>query len=153
MGLSLLVDSIDHPKPPQSTQGSMLGPFHTHDAEEMPNGDVMSHDGMGNPCLVTCRIKDTQGKAIEGVKVESWETDSTGHYDVQYDDRAGPDGRCIVKSDSEGRFWFKAIKPVSYPIPNDGPVGTLLALLHRHSYRPAHIHFMFEKPGYDRLIT
>lgn len=113
----------------------------------------MTRDGQGDPCLVTCTIKDTQGNPIEGVKVDSWETDSTGHYDVQYDDRERADGRCIVKSDHEGRFWFKAIKPVSYPIPNDGPVGKLLAMLHRHTYRPAHIHFMFEKKGYDRLVT
>lgn len=119
----------------------------------MLNGDVMSHDDQGDPCLVTCRIRDVQGRPIEGVKIDSWETDSTGHYDVQHIDRAGPDGRCIVKSDSDGRFWFKAIKPVSYSIPSDGPVGRLLALLQRHSYRPAHIHFMMEKPGYDTLVT
>ena len=131
----------------------MLGPFHTHDAKEIPNGDVMSHDGKGEPLLVIGHVKDAQGNPIEGVQVDSWETDSTGHYDVQYEDRANPDGRCIVKSDSEGRFWFKAIKPVSYSIPNDGPVGRLLALLHRHSYRPAHIHFILEKTGYDHLVT
>lgn len=131
----------------------MLGPFHTHDAKEIQNGDVMFHDGKGEPLLVICRVKDTQGNSIEGVEIDSWETDSTGHYDVQYEDRAGPNGRCIVKSDSEGRFWFKAIKPVSYSIPSDGPVGRLLALLSRHSYRPAHIHFILEKTGYDRLVT
>ena len=131
----------------------MLGPFHTHEAEEMPNGDQMSHDSKGDPCLVTCRITDRQGNPIEGVKVDSWETDSTGRYDVQYNNRAGPDGRCIVKSDSEGRFWFKAIKPVSYPIPDDGPVGRFLAVLQRHAFRPAHIHFILEKPGYDPLVT
>lgn len=147
------MDSIDHPTPPHSTERSMLGPFHTHDAKEIPNGDFMSHDGKGEPLLVKCDVKDAQGKPIEGVTVDSWETDSTGHYDVQYEGRAGPDGRCIVKSDTKGRFWFKAIKPVSYPIPNDGPVGRLLVLLHRHSYRPAHIHFILEKTGYDRLVT
>lgn len=56
-------------------------------------------------------------------------------------------------SDEEGNFWFKAIKPVSYPIPHDGPVGKLLKKLKRHPYRPAHVHFMFEKEGYDHLIT
>lgn len=131
----------------------MLGPFHTHDAKEIPNGDLMSHDGKGEPLLVTCRVKDARGNPIEGVSVDTWETDSTGRYDVQYEDRVGPDGRCIVKTDSEGRFWFKAIKPVSYSIPNDGPVGRLLALLHRHPYRPAHMHFILEKTGYNRLVT
>lgn len=87
------------------------------------------------------------------MKIDIWETDSTGHYDVQHADRSGPDGRCVMLSDSQGEFWFKAIKPVPYPIPHDGPVGKLLKKLHRHPYRPSHMHFMFEKQGYDHLIT
>ncbi len=119
----------------------------------MPNGDSMSHDPEGEPCLVLCTIKDSNGQPIEGVKIDIWETDSSGHYDVQYPDRKGPDGRCVMISDKDGMFWFKAIKPVPYPIPHDGPVGKLLEKLHRHPYRPAHMHFMFEKEGYDHLIT
>ncbi|KAI9710062.1 MAG: hypothetical protein M1812_007526 [Candelaria pacifica] len=153
LGLSLLVDSIDHPKPHRSTEGSVLGPFHSHEAEVMPNGDSISHDPKGEPCLILCSIKDSEGNAIEGVKIDIWETDSSGHYDVQYADRKGPDGRCVMTSDKDGMFWFKAIKPVPYPIPHDGPVGKLLEKLHRHPYRPAHMHFMFEKEGYDHLIT
>lgn len=153
LGLSLLVDSIDHPKPAHSTEGSVLGPFHSHDAELMSNGEAMSHDPNGEPCLVLCTLKDSHGRPIEGVKIDIWETDASGHYDVQYADREGPDGRCVVKSDKDGLFWFKAIKPVPYPIPHDGPVGRLLEKLHRHPYRPSHMHFMFEKSGYDHLIT
>ncbi|KAE8375507.1 Intradiol ring-cleavage dioxygenase [Aspergillus bertholletiae] len=153
LGLSILVDSIDHPKPSGSTEGTVLGPFHTHEAEVMPNGDSMSHDPKGEPLLVVCTLKDTHGNPIPGVKIDIWETDSTGHYDVQYADREGPDGRCIMNSDDSGVFWFKAITPVPYPIPHDGPVGKLLKKLHRHPFRPSHMHFMFEKEGYDHLIT
>lgn len=153
LGLSILVDSIDHPKPKGSTEGTVLGPFHTHDAEEMPAGESMSHDPKGEPLLVVCTLKDMQGRPVEGVKIDIWETDSTGHYDVQYAGRDGPDGRCIMRSDQEGVFWFQAITPVPYPIPHDGPVGRLLKKLHRHPYRPSHMHFMFEKEGYDHLIT
>ena len=113
----------------------------------------MSHDPAGTPCLVLCSVRDPSGRPIPGVKIDIWETDSSGHYDVQHADRDGPDGRCIMVSDEQGKFWFKAIRPVSYPIPHDGPVGQLLKLLHRHPWRPAHMHFMFEKPGYDHLIT
>ncbi len=113
----------------------------------------MSHDSAGTPLLVLCTIKDSHGKPISNVKVDIWETDSSGHYDVQYPDREGPDGRCVLRSDEEGKFWFKAIKPVPYPIPHNGPVGKLLEKLHRHPFRPAHMHFMFEKPGFDHLIT
>ncbi|CAG8973229.1 hypothetical protein HYALB_00006398 [Hymenoscyphus albidus] len=153
LGLSLLVDAIDHPKPPSSTEGSVLGPFHTHDPPTIGNGASMSSDPKGEPCLVVCTVKDVQGNPVEGVKVDIWETDSTGHYDVQYKDLESPDGRCVMRSDREGGFWFKAIVPVPYPIPHDGPVGQLLKLLKRHPWRPAHMHFMFEKPGWDHLIT
>ena len=119
----------------------------------MKHGSVMSHDPNGEPCLVLCSIKDRDGVPIDDVKIDIWETDSSGHYDVQYSDRDGPDGRCVMKSDKDGNFHFKAIKPVPYPIPHDGPVGKLLEKLHRHPYRPSHLHFMFEKPGWDHLIT
>ncbi len=98
-------------------------------------------------------MNDVDGKPLEGVKIDVWETDSSGHYDTQYQDRAAPDGRAVITSNEKGKFWFKAIKPVSYPIPHDGPVGKLLALLGRHPYRPAHMHFMLNRPGYDELIT
>ncbi|KAJ9616512.1 hypothetical protein H2200_000231 [Cladophialophora chaetospira] len=153
LGLSLLVDSIDHPKPPNSTEGTVLGPFHTHEAEVMSHGSLMSQDSNGKPCLVLCNVKDVQGKPIEGVKIDIWETDSSGKYDVQHADREGPDGRCIMESDKDGIFWFKAIVPVPYPIPHDGPVGQLLKKLGRHPMRPSHMHFMFEKEGFDHLIT
>jgi protocatechuate 3,4-dioxygenase beta subunit len=153
LGLSLLVDSIDHPKPPSSTEGTVLGPFHTHDAEDMTHGDEISHDQQGEPLLVLCTVKDTKGNGIKGVKIDIWETDSSGHYDVQLPGRSEPDGRCVMRSDEKGDFWFKAIVPVPYPIPNDGPVGKLLEKLGRHCWRPSHMHFMFEKPEFDHLIT
>lgn len=153
LGLSILVDSIDHPKPKGSTEGTVLGPFHTHDAEEMPAGASMSHDPHGEPLLVVCSLRDLQGAPVHDVKVDIWETDSTGHYDVQYAGRVGPDGRCVMRSDQDGVFWFMAITPVPYPIPHDGPVGRLLEMLRRHPYRPSHMHFMFEKEGFDHLVT
>ncbi|KAK8103162.1 dioxygenase [Apiospora sp. TS-2023a] len=155
LGLSLLVDSINHPKPPKSTEGSVLGPFHTHDAPTMPSGGDMSSDPEGVPLLCICTVKDINGKPIKDVKIDIWETDSSGHYDVQHEgrDEKGPSERCVMLSDEEGTFWFKGIKPVSYPIPHDGPVGKLLEKLGRHCWRPAHLHFMFEKEGWDHLIT
>lgn len=154
-GLSLLVDSMDHPKPPGATEGTVLGPFHTHEAHHMENGSNMSRDPEGEPLLVVCTIKDRDGVPIEDVKIDIWETDSTGHYDVQRPEvnHGEPDGRCIMTSDKDGVFWFKGIVPVSYPIPHDGPVGKLLVSLGRHPWRPAHMHFMFEKKGWDHLIT
>ncbi|PKS09357.1 hypothetical protein jhhlp_003971, partial [Lomentospora prolificans] len=153
LGLSLLVDSINHPKPPDSTEGSVLGPFHTHDAPTLDNGSKMAYDPKGEPLFCLCTVKDRHGNPIQGVKIDIWETDSTGHYDVQHEGRDEPSERCVMVSDENGMFWFECIKPVSYPIPHDGPVGKLLEKLNRHCWRPAHLHFMFEKEGWDHLIT
>ncbi|PTB48016.1 hypothetical protein M431DRAFT_101014 [Trichoderma harzianum CBS 226.95] len=153
LGLSLLVDSIDHPKPKGSTEGTVLGPFHTHEAHDAIAGSLISHDPDGEPLLVLCTLKDTNGQPISGAKIDTWETDSKGFYDVQHQDRSGPDGRAILTSDEIGNFWFKAIVPVPYPIPHDGPVGQLLNVLNRHPYRPGHMHFIFKKDGYDPLVT
>nr|POF03899.1 hydroxyquinol 1,2-dioxygenase [Quercus suber] len=153
LGLSLLVDSIDHPKPPHSTEGTVLGPFHSHEAQPAPNGSRIAHDPEGEPCMVLCTVKDTSGGAVPDVKIDIWETDSRGFYDVQYAGREGPDQRAVMRSDGRGRFWFQAIVPVPYPIPHDGPVGRLLKLLQRHCYRPSHMHFMFQREGFDHLIT
>ncbi|KAK2828952.1 hypothetical protein FQN49_007238 [Arthroderma sp. PD_2] len=153
LGLSALVESIDHPKPPGATQGTVLGPFHTHDAATLEPGAKLSNDESGEELLVLCTVHNTQGKALAGTKVDVWETDSSGHYDVQYSERKGPDGRGVMYTDEQGEFWFKAIKPVSYPIPDDGPIGKLLATLGRHKWRPSHMHFMMVKEEYDTLIT
>ncbi|KAL7916251.1 Intradiol ring-cleavage dioxygenase [Trichoderma velutinum] len=153
LGLSMLVDSIDHPKPPNCTEGSVLGPFHTGDAPHLPIGSSLSTDAAGEPLLALCTVSDSSGRPISGVKVDIWETDSSGHYDVQYANRESPSERCVMTSDVDGGFWFKAIKPVSYPIPDDGPVGKLLRVLNRHCWRPSHMHFMFEKQGLDPLVT
>lgn len=153
LGLSLLVDSIDHPKPLGATEGTVLGPFHTEDATFIQPGDVVSHDPEGEPLFAVCCIKDTAGDPIPDVLVDVWETDSKGFYDVQYADRTVPDGRAVLRSNEDGLIYFKAIVPVPYPIPHDGPVGQLLGRLKRHPYRPSHMHFMFNKPGLDRLIT
>jgi protocatechuate 3,4-dioxygenase beta subunit len=102
---------------------------------------------------VLCKVTDSAGQPIANAKIDVWETDSKGFYDVQYSERDGPDGRAVLTSDENGRFWFKAIVPVPYPIPSDGPVGKLLSKLQRHPYRPSHIHSMFNSPGYDPLIT
>jgi protocatechuate 3,4-dioxygenase beta subunit len=154
VGLSLLVDSIDHPKPPSSTEGTVLGPFHTHDAPSDSNGTSISADPDGEPLLVLCTVKTTNGDPVSDVKIDVWETDSNGKYDVQYENRGDKaDGRAVIRSDKDGVFWFKGIVPVPYPIPNDGPVGKLLEKLGRHCWRPSHMHFMFEKEGFDNLVT
>jgi protocatechuate 3,4-dioxygenase beta subunit len=152
LGLSMLIDSMNHPKPQGATEGTVLGPFHTHDAIEYEHGDSICSAGKGEPMLVKCTLKDTDGKPVVGASIDIWETDDTGHYDTQYEGREGPDCRGILHSTQDG-FWFKGIRPVPYPVPTDGPVGIMLRKLQRHAYRPSHMHFKINAPGFDELIT
>ncbi|RDW84047.1 intradiol ring-cleavage dioxygenase [Aspergillus mulundensis] len=153
LGVSSLVDAINHPRQPPATEGTVLGPFHTHDAVDMSHGAVLHTDPDATPLFVLASIKDTAGNPIPDVKVDVWEGDSKGFYDVQNPNREGPDGRGVLRSDEDGLFWFQAIVPVPYPIPMDGPVGKMLKALGRHPNRPGHVHFMLDKPGWDLLIT
>ncbi|EFE30869.1 catechol dioxygenase, putative [Trichophyton benhamiae CBS 112371] len=128
LGLSSLLDSIDHPSPPGTTQGTLLGPFHTHDAQHLPAGAAISHDTSGKPLFVLCTVRATDGTPLKDVQVDIWHADSTGLYDVQYPQRDTPEGRAVLHSDASGRFWFSAIQPVPYPVPDDGPVDAVFGV-------------------------
>ncbi|EFE38919.1 catechol dioxygenase, putative [Trichophyton verrucosum HKI 0517] len=128
IGLSSLLDSIDHPSPPGTTQGTLLGPFHTHDAQHLPAGAAISHDTSGKPLFVLCTVRATDGTPLKDVQVDIWHADSTGLYDVQYPQRDTPEGRAVLHSDASGRFWFSAIQPVPYPVPDDGPVDAVFGV-------------------------
>ncbi|KXT08504.1 hypothetical protein AC579_9214 [Pseudocercospora musae] len=153
LGLSLLIDAISHPRIGKATEGTVLGPYHTHDAPVTDNGYVLHEDEGAERLFVLCNIKDTEGNAISDVQCDVWEGDSHGFYDVQNPNREHPDGRAVLRSDANGEFFFTAVVPVPYPIPDDGPVGAMLKVLNRHPNRPGHVHFMLDKPGYDKLIT
>ena len=121
LGLSVLVDALNHPKPKGATENTVLGPFFTEDAADVGLGEsIVSDVGDEKWCLVKGKVTDEAGKPIEGATIEVWETDETGHYDTQYSGREHPDYRGRLKSDKNGDFWFKAIRPVPYPIPHDG---------------------------------
>ncbi|KAM0793550.1 hypothetical protein ACM66B_000987 [Microbotryomycetes sp. NB124-2] len=154
LGLSALVDNLNHPKPEAASESTVLGPFHTEDAHQLANGDSIASEGKGEYMYVKGRVTDTQGRPVANCTIETWETDDEGLYDTQYADRDGPDCRGKVITDTEGNYSFRCVRPVPYPIPNDGPVGKLLTQLHRHVFRPAHLHFWFKPPSeYEELIT
>jgi hydroxyquinol 1,2-dioxygenase len=90
---------------------------------------------------------------VSGAVVEVWSADQDGFYDVQRTDLGGPALRATFHTDRGGRFHFWTVMPAYYPIPDDGPVGALLAATARHPYRPAHVHFMISAEGYERLVT
>ncbi|EJT96460.1 aromatic compound dioxygenase [Dacryopinax primogenitus] len=117
-------------------QNTVLGPLFTEDANDLyPTAagsalGPMASEGKGDPLLVTLRVLDTQGRPVPGARVEMWETDAEGFYDTQYEGRTGPDCRGRLKTQEDGVCEFWAVVPVAYPIPSDGPVGSLLRSLH-----------------------
>ncbi|MFN3224843.1 MAG: intradiol ring-cleavage dioxygenase [Hyphomicrobiales bacterium] len=154
LGLSMLVDAINHRRPSGATENTVLGPFHVADAPHYPMGQNISLDGKGENCLFQGRVLDRQGNPIEKATIDVWCDNADGFYDVQQPDiQPKFNNRGIFTTGAGGAYSFRGIRPVAYPIPDDGPVGQMLAALGRHPNRPAHMHFIVEAPGYERIIT
>ncbi len=154
LGVSMLVDAINHRRPSGATENTVLGPFHVADAPHYPMGQNISLDGKGESCLFEGRVIDRQGNPIENATIDVWCDNADGYYDVQQPDvQPKFNNRGIFTTGSDGTYSFRGIRPVAYPIPDDGPVGQMLAALGRHPNRPAHMHFIVSAPGYERIIT
>ena len=154
LGLSMLVDAINHRLPEGATETTVFGPFHVDDAPERPMGANISLDGKGELCLFSGRVLDLAGRPVANALVDVWSDNEDGFYDVQQPGIQPPfNNRGVFRTGPDGRYAFRGIRPVSYPIPDDGPVGQMLAALGRHPWRPAHMHFLITAPGYDRIIT
>ncbi|KAJ7709024.1 intradiol ring-cleavage dioxygenase [Mycena rosella] len=153
LGVSSLVDSMNNAKPPGATEATVLGPFFTTDALEFDNGASIASEGKGDYMWVEGKVLDTKGNPIPNCLIDTWETDSNGLYDTQYSQRGGPDCRGRLHTKDDGSFFFRAIVPVSYPIPSDGPVGHMVKALGRHVFRPAHLHMMLQATGFEKLTT
>lgn len=154
LGFSMLVDAINNRRPKGATENTVFGPFHVADAPIRKMGDSINLDGKGESCLFEGRVVDLDGNPIEGATVDVWSDNADGYYDVQQPDiqpKWNNRGRFITGAD--GAYSFVGIKPVSYPIPDDGPVGKMLGKLGRHPYRPAHMHYLVTAPGYQKLVT
>ncbi|SDR51618.1 hydroxyquinol 1,2-dioxygenase [Paraburkholderia fungorum] len=154
LGVSMLVDAINHRRPSGATPNTILGPFYIANAPEYRNGSNICLDGKGEPMVVEGRVTDINGKPIPDAKLEVWQTNDDGFYDVQQKGiQPESNLRGVFTSDAEGRYWFKSVKPRHYPIPSDGPVGKLLGAMGRHPNRAAHLHFIVTAPGYEAVIT
>ncbi|MEM1283749.1 MAG: intradiol ring-cleavage dioxygenase [Pseudomonadota bacterium] len=154
LGFSMLVDAINHRRPSGATENTVLGPFHVADAPRYPMGQNISLDGVGESCFFSGRVIDRNGNPIEGATIDVWSDNANGYYDVQQPDiQPRFNNRGIFTTGPDGHYSFRGIRPVSYPIPHDGPVGEMLTALGRHPNRPAHMHFMVTAPGYEKIIT
>ncbi|GGX68346.1 6-chlorohydroxyquinol-1,2-dioxygenase [Tateyamaria omphalii] len=154
LGVSMLVDAINNRKPSGASESTVLGPFHLPDAPELPMGSNICLDEKGVPMLVKGRILDTDGNPIDKVKIDVWQANDEGFYDVQQKG-IQPDFnlRGVFRTGDDGAYHFKGVKPKYYPVPDDGPVGKLMGALGRHPYRPAHLHYILEADGFETLTT
>ncbi|KDQ59810.1 hypothetical protein JAAARDRAFT_153891 [Jaapia argillacea MUCL 33604] len=154
LGFSALIDELNHPKPPGCTDSCEEGPFWTDDAPHKPSGcSLAKPETSGEAMFFSASIKGTKGEGVPGARVDVWQTDGDGVYDVQYPDREEPNDRAKILAQPDGNFCYRGILPVAYPIPNDGPVGDMLRALGRHPHRATHLHFRIDAPGYDDLTT
>lgn len=154
LGLSMLVDAINNDRPAGATESTVFGPFHVPGAPQRAMGENICLDGLGESCLFEGRVLASDGTPIAEATIDVWSDNADGYYDVQQpNSQPRWNNRGIFVTGTDGRYWFKGIRPVSYPIPDDGPVGAMLAALGRHPNRPAHMHFLVTAPGYKRLIT
>jgi hydroxyquinol 1,2-dioxygenase len=156
MGVSMLVDAVNHREREGATETTVLGPFYVGEHKQMPHGtDISPQNVTGEKMFVQSRVTDLKGKPLAGVPVDVWHADDDGFYDSQKPTYAtqGPSSRARFVTDSDGRFFFRTILPRSYPIPTDGPVGEMIMQTRRHPMRPAHVHFLVNAPGYEPLIT
>lgn len=153
LGASMLVDAIANRKPAGATESSVLGPFYVEGAPELPMDANLTASDEGERVRVAGKVSTLDGKPIHGAVLDVWQTAPNGMYHVQ--DKHQPEYHLCGKlhSDAQGNFAFSSLKPVSYGIPTDGPVGKYLQQLGRHPYRPAHIHFIVSAAGFKPVVT
>ena len=153
LGLSMLTVAQNHSLAAGATEATVFGPFLVADAPDFQAGADISGGAPGEPLFVAATVKSLAGAPIAGATIDVWQSDEEGFYDVQRPELTQSRARGVLHSDAQGRFAFRSILPVAYPIPTDGPVGQMLVATGRHPWRPAHVHFKIEAPGFETLIT
>jgi catechol 1,2-dioxygenase len=154
LGLSMLVDALEHPAPPGATESTVLGPFHVEGSPLRAMGSsTVEQEGSGDPAFVTGTVRGTDGRPVAGALLDVWQNAANQLYAVQDADQPPENLRGRFKTGADGAFSFWSVRPVDYRIPEDGPVGRMLAATGRHPWRPAHLHIMVSAPGYYTVAT
>jgi hydroxyquinol 1,2-dioxygenase len=152
LGASMQTISINNEAHANATEASVLGPFFVTGSPEIPLGGDVAGGADGEPCWVEGTVTGTDGAPVRGARIEVWEADAAGLYDVQYGDgRTAARGHLVTGDQGNYRFW--ALTPTPYPIPYDGPVGKLLTAVGRSPMRASHLHFLVSATGKRTLVT
>ncbi len=152
LGLSMLTVTINEPGARGATESTVFGPFFVEDAPWIELGGDLARGHKGVPCYVSGQVRSTDGSPLPGARIDAWESDEDGFYDVQYEGNQ-TSGRGWLTAGPNGEYAFWSVRPSAYPIPHDGPVGELLSAAGRGPMRPAHLHFKVTSPGHRPLIT
>jgi hydroxyquinol 1,2-dioxygenase len=153
LGVSMLVDAINHPSSGGCTENTVFGPFHVEGSPERPFGADIRGGLAGELTHVLGRVLSTGGRPLADATIEVWQVRPDMLYDVQDPETPGMQLRATFRTGIDGAYSFWTLKPVSYPIPCDGPAGELLKASGRHPWRPAHIHFRIRAPGHRAVVT
>src|SRR4051812_19388287 len=153
LGVSVLVITLNHPAEEGSVESTVMGPFYWQNAPDLPLGSNLSAGVKGEPAFYSGRVLSVAGKPLENALLDIWSGDGEGNYDMQIPGESGMKARGRIRTDAQGRYWFRSIKPTFYPVPTDGPVGVMLRRMGRHPYRPGHIHMIVSAEGYAPVTT
>ncbi len=154
LGLSTLVDLLNNAADHGETMSALLGPFYRANAPLCENGaNIARSRTPGSALLAQGQVTDLDGTPLPGAMVDVWQSSPVGLYDNQDPDQADMNLRGRFRTDEDGRYAFRSVRPAGYPVPTGGPVGHLLRAQHRHPYRPAHVHFIVSAPEHRTLIT
>jgi alcohol dehydrogenase class IV/protocatechuate 3,4-dioxygenase beta subunit len=153
LGVSSMVDLLTNSRSPQTTPSAVLGPFYVDGPPAAGQGTDIAEGLPGTPLWADVRVIDVTGEPVAGAVVDVWQSNEDGFYDVQLPELEGPVLRARFRTDPAGRLTFWSILPSEYPVPDDGPVGSMLKATGRHPYRAPHLHFMISAPGYRKLVT
>jgi protocatechuate 3,4-dioxygenase beta subunit len=154
LGLSMVVDAVNHDGPSDATESTVRGPFYVPDSPERPMGSsIAEQSGSGDPVLVSGTVRDTEGRALKGAVIDVWQNARSGAYAVQDPTQPAENLRGRFRTGSDGRFSFWAVRPTDYAIPEDGPVGAMLRAANRHPWRAAHLHLTVSAPDHVAVTT
>jgi hydroxyquinol 1,2-dioxygenase len=153
LGVSVLVITINHRTENGTAESTVLGPFYWEGAPDLPLGANLAVGVKGEPAFYSGRVLSADGTPLQGALLDVWSGDGEGTYDMQMSGDVGMKARGKIRTDGEGRYWFRSIKPTFYPVPTDGPVGRMLRKMGRHPYRPGHIHMIVSAPGHAAVTT
>ena len=151
LGLSSLVDLVNAAD--GATESTVLGPFYVPGAPERRMGEQIGRPEDGSPALVRGQVTDLAGLPLDGATLDVWQASGNGLYDTQDPQQPPFNLRGIFRTGPDGRFEFRTVRPASYPVPADGPVGDLLRGSARHGWRAAHVHAIVSAPGYRPVTT